>query len=118
MLEEQEEQMLHRVFGFADLTAGQVMVPRTELVAIAADATRDEVVSLIARYGHTRLPVYREDLDHVIGILHVTDLLKAIAANGEVNVARSPGKRSRCPRRWAPTICSPKCAAAACARRS
>ena len=37
VLEEQEEQMLHRVFGFADLTAGQVMVPRTELVAVAAD---------------------------------------------------------------------------------
>src|ERR1051325_4750602 len=46
VLEEQEEQMLHRVFGFADLTAGQVMVPRTEVVAIPADATRDEIVAL------------------------------------------------------------------------
>jgi CBS domain containing-hemolysin-like protein len=89
VLEEQEEQMLHRVFGFADLTAGQVMVPRTELVAVEADAKKDEVVSLLARYGHARVPVYRQDLDHVIGILHVTDLLKAITtdANGEVNVA-------------------------------
>src|SRR6202035_5358884 len=78
VLEEQEEQMLHRVFGFADLTAGQLMVPRTEIVGVPADATRDDVVSLIGRYGHTRLPVYREDLDHVIGILHVTDLLNAI----------------------------------------
>src|SRR5215510_14435400 len=52
VLEEQEEQMLHRVFGFADLTAGQVMVPRTEIVAVSADATRDELVTLIARYGH------------------------------------------------------------------
>jgi CBS domain containing-hemolysin-like protein len=88
VLEEQEEQMLHRVFGFADLTAGQLMVPRTEVVAIPADATKDDVVSLIGRYGHTRLPVYREDLDHVIGILHVTDLLKAITAtSGEINAA-------------------------------
>jgi CBS domain containing-hemolysin-like protein len=87
VLEEHEEQMLHRVFGFADLNAGQVMVPRTELVAIPIDATREEVVSLIARYDHTRLPVYRADLDHVIGILHVTDLLRAIATNGDVNVA-------------------------------
>src|SRR6185295_17158581 len=78
VLEEHEEEMLHRVFGFADLTAGQVMVPRTEVVAIPAGASRDEVVSLITRYGHTRLPVYREDLDHVIGILYVTHLLKAI----------------------------------------
>jgi putative hemolysin len=88
ILEEQEEQMLHRVFGFADLTAGQLMVPRTEVVGVPAGATRDDVVSLIGRYGHTRLPVYREDLDHVIGILHVTDLLKAITAtSGEINVA-------------------------------
>ena len=88
VLEEQEEQMLHRVFGFADLTAGQLMVPRTEIVGVPADATRDDVVSLIGRYGHTRLPVYREDLDHVIGILHVTDLLKAITATGGgINVA-------------------------------
>ena len=50
--------MLHRVFGFADLTAGQVMVPRTEIVAVSADATREELVTLITRYGHARLPVY------------------------------------------------------------
>src|ERR1043166_3789436 len=76
VLEEQEEQMLHRVFGFADLTAGQLMVPRTEIVAIPADATRDEIVSIVTRSGHARLPVHRGDLDHVIGMLHVTDLLK------------------------------------------
>jgi CBS domain containing-hemolysin-like protein len=87
VLEEHEEQMLHRVFGFADLTAGQVMVPRTEIVAIPVDATRDDVVSTIGRYGHARLPVYRGDLDHVIGMLHVTDLLKALTTTtGDLNV--------------------------------
>ena len=49
VLEEQEEQMLHRVFGFADLTAGQVMVPRTELVAIAASATSKMLLDLVTR---------------------------------------------------------------------
>jgi len=88
VLEEQEEQMLHRVFGFADLAAGQVMVPRTELVAVAADTPRDVLVDQIARGGHTRLPVYREDLDNMIGILHVTDLLKAMASGvGPLNAA-------------------------------
>ena len=56
VLEEQEEQMLHRVFGFADLTAGQVMIPRTELVAVAAETPLDELVAQIARGRHTRLP--------------------------------------------------------------
>ena len=87
VLEEQEEQMLHRVFAFADLTAGQVMIPRTEVVAIPADATRDQIVDLVAP-GHAHLPVYRGDLDHVVGMLHVTDLLRAMTVpGGEINVA-------------------------------
>jgi CBS domain containing-hemolysin-like protein len=87
VLEEHEEQMLHRVFGFADLTAGQLMVPRTEIVAIPVEATRDEVVATIGRYRHARLPVYRGDLDHVIGMLHVTDLVRALTTTaGDFNV--------------------------------
>ena len=80
VLEEHEEQMLHRVFDFADLTAGQVMVPRTELVALPGDTSRDGIVQRIAQTGFARMPVYRNDLDDVIGIVHATDVLKSIAA--------------------------------------
>ena len=80
VLEEKEEQMLHRVFGFADLTAAQIMIPRTELVAIDADAGADAVLDIVTRHGYPRLPVYRENLDHVLGILHVTDIVRALAA--------------------------------------
>jgi len=80
VLEEQEEQMLHRVFDFADLTAGQVMVPRTELVAVAAATPRDELIRQIAERGLTRWPVYKGDLDDIVGILHVTDVFKALVA--------------------------------------
>ena len=85
VLEEQEEQMLHRVFGFADLTAGQVMVPRTELVAVAADTPRDAILELLARSGHTRLPVYRSNMDDIAGILYITDLLKPLDRGGAIN---------------------------------
>ena len=85
VLEEQEEQMLHRVFGFADLTAGQVMIPRTELIAVAADTPLRELMRKIGQGEPTRLPVYREDLDDVIGMLHVVDLVKALAGDAEVN---------------------------------
>ena len=85
VLEEQEEQMLHRVFGFADLTASQVMVPRTELAAIDADAPREKAVELIGSSGYARLPVYRKNLDNVIGILYVTDLVKALTT-GQTDV--------------------------------
>src|SRR6185436_4595488 len=59
VLEEQEEQMLHRVFGFADLTAGQVMVPRTELIAVPGDASGDALLQHISRAGYPTLPVFK-----------------------------------------------------------
>jgi CBS domain containing-hemolysin-like protein len=92
VLEEQEEQMLHRVFGFADLTAGQVMVPRTELVGIEVDAPTESLLELISRSGYARLPVYRHDLDNVVGILHVTDVVRALAAGDR---AIRPGALAR-----------------------
>lgn len=88
VLEEQEEQMLHRVFGFADLTAAQIMIPRTELVAIDVDAPLQTLIEVMSRTGYPRLPVYRENLDNIVGILHVTDILKALAAGArDINAA-------------------------------
>jgi len=80
VLEEQEEQMLHRVFDFADLTAGQVMMPRTEVVAVEADAAGEELLAELAKAGFATIPVYRDDLDNVVGILHAVDVIKAMAS--------------------------------------
>ncbi len=86
VLEEQEEQMLHRVFGFADLTAGQVMVPRTELIAVPAEMPAAAVAARVGSGRETRLPVYRGDLDDVVGMLHAIDVLRAVSA-GESTTA-------------------------------
>ena len=80
VLEEREEQMLHRVFDFADLTAGQVMVPRTEMVAVEAEMAGDALLQAISKAGFSTIPVYRSDLDNIIGILHAVDVVKAIAS--------------------------------------
>ena len=85
VLEEQEEQMLHRVFDFADLKTGQAMVPRTELITIAGDASGDALVEQIGRGGYAMFPVYKTDMDNVVGILHAIDVIKAMAA-GRKNV--------------------------------
>ena len=87
VLEEDEEQMLHRVFGFADLTAGHVMVPRTEMVAIAEDADIDAVLLALQHGGHDRFPVYRNHLDDILGILHLADLVPVIARGHEFRLA-------------------------------
>ena len=80
VLEEEEEQRLHRVFDFADLTAGQVMVPRTELVSVDETTSGEALLGAIARAGYPTLPVYRNDPDNVIGMLHAVDVIKAIAS--------------------------------------
>jgi CBS domain containing-hemolysin-like protein len=80
VLEEDEEQMLHRVFHFADYTAAEMMVPRTEMAAVRSDAPLAEVVDLVVRGRHTSLPVYREEVDDMIGIVLVTDLVRALAS--------------------------------------
>jgi CBS domain containing-hemolysin-like protein len=78
VLEEDEEQMLHRVFGFGDLTAGQVMVPRTEMSGIRAEASLEQVIDLVSRQPHPWLPVYRDGFDDIVGFLHVEDLFPAL----------------------------------------
>ena len=78
VLEEEEEQMLHRVFHFAEFTASEMMVPRTEMTAIKADAPIAEVVDVVWRGRHSSLPVYRGELDNIVGIMLVPDLVRAL----------------------------------------
>jgi CBS domain containing-hemolysin-like protein len=80
VLEEDEEQMLHRVFHFAEFTAAEMMVPRTEMAAVKADASINEVVDLVWRGRHTSLPVYRGELDNIVGIMLTPDLVRALAS--------------------------------------
>jgi putative hemolysin len=88
VLEEDEEQMLHRVFHFSEYTAAEMMVPRTEMAAIRAEAAPAEVIALVASGRHTSLPVYRGELDNIVGIMLVTDLVEVLTPPaGNLNVA-------------------------------
>lgn len=89
-LDESEQELISRVFGFADIEADEVMVPRTEIVALAATATQAEVTETVAASGHARYPVYDEDLDDIIGIFHVKDLYRfqLRARQGEFSLRR------------------------------
>jgi putative hemolysin len=82
IIEESEQELIVRVFGFADVHADEVMVPRTEMEALPATATLDEVTSIIARTGHARYPVYDRDVDDIIGVFHAKDLYRFQAGAG------------------------------------
>ena len=70
-----ERAMLGRVLQFKDLRLEDVMVPRVDVVAIDESATMADVMALIAKAGHSRIPVYRDTLDEPLGMVHVKDLL-------------------------------------------
>lgn len=76
-----EREMLHNIFEFDDLTAGEVMTHRTELVALDIHSSLSETVSMAIENGHTRLPVYEDSLDNIVGILNVKDLLPFVVEN-------------------------------------
>ena len=86
MLNETEKDMLQNVFKFSDLVAKQIMVPRPDMVAIETIATLEEIEAIISEYQYTRYPVYEEDLDHVVGILHVKDLYDLRRNNKEFKI--------------------------------
>jgi CBS domain containing-hemolysin-like protein len=86
-LEEQEQEMLYKVFDFADKEVSAVMVPRPEVVALSIDLPPEEALSAVIESPYTRYPVYRgAALDEVVGILHVRDLFSAIVDRGIAGV--------------------------------
>jgi CBS domain containing-hemolysin-like protein len=81
-IEEQEQEMLYKVFDFADKEAKDVMVPRPEVVALSIDLPPEQCLEAVMDSPYTRYPVYRESLDNVVGILHVRDLFRALRDRG------------------------------------
>ena len=74
-------QVLQELFEFGDLTAGQVMVPRVKISGIPIGTAPERVRELLGRTAHTRYPIYEGDLDHIVGIIHIKDLLRLLLEN-------------------------------------
>ncbi|MEZ4223875.1 MAG: hemolysin family protein [Polyangiaceae bacterium] len=75
VLDHEQSEMIRNVLEFRDLTAGDVMVPRTRIMAFEIDTPVDQIIREAADNGHSRYPVYRERIDNVVGVLHIKDLL-------------------------------------------
>lgn len=88
VLNETEKEMLHNAFKFSDLTAKEVMIPRTDMICIPSDITREELNTLTCENQYTRYPVYDEDLDHIKGFIHVKDLYSTSLKSQEFNLEK------------------------------
>lgn len=74
-----ERQMLRNLLHFSEHDADDIAVPRGEIIAISADADWAEMVATFAEHGHSRMPVYRDNLDQVIGMIHLKDVFPFLA---------------------------------------
>jgi CBS domain containing-hemolysin-like protein len=86
VLEEDEQEMLHKVFEFADKDAVDVMVPRPDVVAVRVDLPVPDMLRLVLAHPFTRYPVYEGELDDIVGVLHVRDLFSALHERGLQNM--------------------------------
>ncbi len=75
VLQESEREMIHSIFELDDTFAREVMVPRIDIIAVEANASIMEAIGLVIQAGHSRVPVYEDTIDKIVGILYVKDLL-------------------------------------------
>jgi CBS domain containing-hemolysin-like protein len=90
ILEAEEEQMIQAVIELGDQRIHEVMIPRIDMVSLAASASLDEVIDKVINEGHSRIPVYEETVDEIIGILYAKDLLPFLRPSNDGR----PGLRS------------------------
>ena len=81
-----EHQLIKNVFGFIDVTVRQIMTPRTSINAIDIDLPLDYILNKIVNEGYSRLPVYKDNIDNIIGVLYTKDLLKLMNKGTTINL--------------------------------
>jgi len=82
IIEEEEREMIHGVIEIGDMTVREVMVPRIDIVAVEVNKPVDEIVQLVLTHGHTRIPVFEESIDRIVGVAYAKDLLRYSAGRG------------------------------------
>lgn len=85
-LNETEAEMLHNMFNFSDLTAKQVMTPRTDMMCIETITPIDEIKKFTAENQYTRYPVYEDNIDKILGFVHVKDLYTKLLENTDIQI--------------------------------
>ena len=93
-LEKEERDMIRRIMHMETTTVRDIMAPRMDIIAAEADASPAEVVDLIVKYGYSRVPIYEETIDNIVGVVYAKDLLKALQSTGAAPSLRSLARRA------------------------
>lgn len=93
IIEEEEGEMIQTIIRFSDRTVSEVMTPRPKIIAVEANATIEQVRNLMIESKYSRLPVYRDQIDNIEGVLYVRDLLKFWAGGETTSTAIEIARR-------------------------
>ena len=112
--------MIGAVLELGERRVHEVMVPRIDIVALPVTATLDEIVDTIVREGHSRIPVYEDTIDNIVGILYAKDLLPYLKGQDQRRrtCASWCARRCSCPNRCWWTTCCTASSGARCTSRS
>jgi CBS domain containing-hemolysin-like protein len=81
VLEEDDRELIHSIFEFNDTVVREIMIPRTDMITIDAEATMEAAMELFLNRGVSRMPVIGEDIDHVLGVLYLKDVVRFVHEN-------------------------------------
>jgi magnesium and cobalt transporter len=85
-LDRQERSLIANVLRLRGITADDIMIPRADIVAMACDLTLEQALELIRREGHSRMPVFREQLDEIVGMIHIKDVFAYVGKPEQFSV--------------------------------
>ncbi|NQU05740.1 MAG: HlyC/CorC family transporter, partial [Calditrichaeota bacterium] len=85
-LDTEEREMIHSIFEFGETTVRQVMVPRIDMITVERDDSFETIVDTIVKCGHSRIPVYQEKVDNIVGLIYAKDLLSVASDSGSFSI--------------------------------
>lgn len=83
-LNEEEQKLINQVFEFSDTIVREAMIPRTEIIAVPHTASPEEIARIFRQHGYSRLPVYRDSLDDILGVIHSKDVMQYLLVKPRV----------------------------------
>jgi CBS domain containing-hemolysin-like protein len=93
-LEEEEKRMIHGVVGMGETLVKEIMLPRPDMICAEEDSSLEEIRQLVKKHGHSRIPIYKGNIDHITGIIHVKDLFLQAVDQKEITNLSSLARKA------------------------
>jgi CBS domain containing-hemolysin-like protein len=88
LITDEESDMVHGVLDLRETTASSIMIPRTHISSASIDSTLGEIIQLVKECGHTRIPIFEDNIDKIAGLLHAKDLLKLFGEKSDSKIPK------------------------------